>query len=140
MPREGVEPSHLAVRDFESRASASSATSAMPILYHCRMADLEDLQRRLATIEERNARVEADKTWETSIIRTAFLAVITFAVTAFALFVVRNQHAVRDALIAAVGRVVSIVQVPEASAHKESSSSPIRQRCQVPRQILRSRA
>lgn len=38
----------------------------------------KDIEKRLSTIEERNKRVEADKAWETSILRRLLIALITF--------------------------------------------------------------
>lgn len=41
---------------------------------------LEDVERRLRLIEERNARVEADKAWEVSPVRRAAIATLTYLV------------------------------------------------------------
>ncbi len=40
----------------------------------------DDLESRLRSIEERNARVEADKAWETSWVRRATIAALTYLV------------------------------------------------------------
>lgn len=39
---------------------------------------LEEIEKRVFQIEERNKRVEKDKAWETSKTRTAFISFITF--------------------------------------------------------------
>ena len=44
------------------------------------MVDLETLDARLRAIEERNRRVEADKAWETSLVRRLLIALLTYAV------------------------------------------------------------
>ncbi|MBI5456956.1 hypothetical protein HY969_04445 [Candidatus Kaiserbacteria bacterium] len=72
---------------------------------------LQKIEEELQTIKARNARVETDKAWETSAIRTTILAVITFCVTAIALFIVKNENAMRDALIATVGFVFSTLSL-----------------------------
>jgi hypothetical protein len=44
------------------------------------MATLGDLEREIARIKERNARVEADKEWETSLARKVLLFLLTYIV------------------------------------------------------------
>jgi hypothetical protein len=43
------------------------------------MATLQAIEKRLAAIENRNARVEEDKAWETSIARRVLVAAFTYA-------------------------------------------------------------
>ncbi len=43
------------------------------------MAGLEDLERRVGLIEDRNRRVELDKAWETSLSRKVIVAALTYA-------------------------------------------------------------
>jgi len=42
------------------------------------MASLQQLEKKVATIEQRNARVEADKAWETSFARRGLLVLFTY--------------------------------------------------------------
>lgn len=72
---------------------------------------LQKLEEEVAAIKARNARVEADKAWETSAARMLVLAAITFAVTAVALYFVGNEHPVRDAFIAAIGFIFSTLSL-----------------------------
>ncbi len=44
------------------------------------MASLQDLEKRIATIEERNERVEKDKAWETSVARKLVVLGLTYLV------------------------------------------------------------
>jgi len=44
------------------------------------MASLEDLERRVTDIEERNRRVELDKSWETSLTRKIIVSALTYIV------------------------------------------------------------
>jgi hypothetical protein len=44
------------------------------------MASLDDLERRITRIEDRNRRVELDKSWETSFFRKIILSALTYAV------------------------------------------------------------
>lgn len=43
-----------------------------------KMASLQSLERRVSEIEKRNARVEEDKAWETSLARRALVAAFTY--------------------------------------------------------------
>jgi hypothetical protein len=44
------------------------------------MASLDDVERRVTRIEERNLRVELDKSWETSLSRKLIVSALTYAV------------------------------------------------------------
>jgi len=48
--------------------------------YVIAMASLEDLEKRITLIEDRNRRVESDKAWETSLTRKIIVAVLTYFV------------------------------------------------------------
>lgn len=72
---------------------------------------LQKIEQELEIIKARNARVETDKAWETSAIRTVLLTAITFFVTTLALTYVGNENATRDALIGAVGFVFSTLSL-----------------------------
>ena len=55
-------------------------------------SDLEKLQKEVEAIKARNARVEADKDWETSKTRTFFICLITFGlVYGFSLLTGQSQ-------------------------------------------------
>jgi hypothetical protein len=49
---------------------------------------IEQLARELDSVKQRNARVEADKAWETSAFRIATICGITYVVAAALLFVI----------------------------------------------------
>jgi len=44
------------------------------------MDDLQQLKNEIEKIKERNARVEADKAWETSLFRKILVAILTYVV------------------------------------------------------------
>lgn len=48
---------------------------------------MQDLESRIATIEKRNARVEIDKAWETSLTRKVCIMVLTYSTIAVFFFV-----------------------------------------------------
>ena len=50
---------------------------------------MDSIQKRLSAIEQRNERVELDKSWETSFARKVLIAVLTYLV--IVLFFFREQ-------------------------------------------------
>lgn len=66
-----------------------------------------DLQQRLKIIEDRNARVELDKKWETSWVRRISIAALTYAVVVSYLFVIGNSQPFIDAIVPPVGFLLS---------------------------------
>lgn len=70
------------------------------------------IEQELRTITERNRRVEADKAWETSFFRKLVLAVITYVVALFLLYVIGAEHIFLSALVPAVGFILSVQTLP----------------------------
>lgn len=97
---------------------------------------LETLQRELDLIKQRNARVEADKAWETSYFRIGIICLITYLVAASLLFVLGNNAFWLDALVPPVGFFLSTqsliilkrwwirTQYKPIETHKTESSTP----------------
>lgn len=65
------------------------------------------MEARIRAIEERNARVEADKAWETSTFRVVTLALITYIVAALVLFFIGVPDFYLAALVPVVGFILS---------------------------------
>ncbi|MCB0344315.1 MAG: hypothetical protein KDD66_04325 [Bdellovibrionales bacterium] len=80
------------------------------------MSDLEErvaeLERELAEVRLRNARVESDKAWETSLIRAATIAAITYLLASVVLWVIGAANAMLGALIPTLGYVLSVQSLP----------------------------
>lgn len=72
----------------------------------------DQLHQDLAAIKERNARVEADKAWETSRFRVYSIAIITYAVAVALLGAIGNDHAFRNALVPVAGYLLSTQSLP----------------------------
>lgn len=70
------------------------------------------LEVRVAAIEERNARVEADKAWETSLFRKVTLGVLTYVVIALYLWYIKSDDPFTSALVPAVGFFLSTLTLP----------------------------
>jgi hypothetical protein len=63
--------------------------------------------KRLTAIEQRNARVEADKAWETSITRRVVIALLTYAVIVAFLLSINASNAWLHALVPVAGYLLS---------------------------------
>jgi hypothetical protein len=71
------------------------------------MATLAEIEREIARIKERNARVEADKEWETSLARKVLLFALTYIV-ALSFFLLANlPNPYANALIPAIAYLLS---------------------------------
>lgn len=76
------------------------------------MNPTEDLLRRLEAIEARNARVEADKAWERSFTRVSVIALTTYTAAVIFLFSVALPNPFLNALVPAIGYVLSMQSLP----------------------------
>ncbi len=74
--------------------------------------DVEDTQRELALLKERNARVEADKAWETSVVRTACVSLLIYGTVVLALVGIGNDNPFLNALIPVTGFIISLQSLP----------------------------
>jgi hypothetical protein len=70
------------------------------------------LEKRVARIEARNARVESDKAWETSWVRRGLLVVFTYLAVGFYLQAIRVPDAWLNAIIPAVAFLLSTLTLP----------------------------
>ncbi len=70
------------------------------------------LEKRVAAIEARNARVENDKAWETSWTRRALLVAFTYLAVGFYLQAIRVPEPWLNAIIPAVAFLLSTLTLP----------------------------
>ena len=70
------------------------------------------LEERIARIEARNAKVEADKAWETSLARRGTIAMITYLVAGFSLYLLGSNAPWFYALIPVLGYILSTLTLP----------------------------
>jgi hypothetical protein len=68
---------------------------------------MNDLEKRIRAIEERNRRVESDKAWETSWTRRLSIAVLTYGVVVAYLFFIDADKPIVSALVPAIGFMLS---------------------------------
>lgn len=67
--------------------------------------------REISKIKERNARVEADKAWETSWTRTIIIAVLTYIVIVLFFYSAGFQKYWANALVPTIGFLLSTLSV-----------------------------
>ena len=72
------------------------------------------LESELATIKLRNQQVEIDKSWETSLLRRALVALITYFAAGILLALIENQNYIRNALVPVLGYLLSTWSIPSA--------------------------
>ncbi len=70
------------------------------------------IEERIVAIEERNARVEREKAWETSATRMIVVSVLTYFVVALLFWILGNQHFLLSALVPTTGFILSVQTVP----------------------------
>ena len=76
------------------------------------MVTLSDLEKRVAEIEKRNAKVEADKAWETSWARRALLVLFTYLSVGLYLQVIEIPAPWLNAIVPSLGLLLSTLTLP----------------------------
>lgn len=71
------------------------------------MKSLRELEREVELIKTRNHRVEADKAWELSGTRTAFISAVTFSLLYAFFHLINSGPAFLNALISTVAYLLS---------------------------------
>lgn len=72
----------------------------------------ESLEERIAKIEERNKKVEADKSWETSWTRKVLLIVFTYLAIALYLQFIVGINPWINAVVPSIGFLLSTLTLP----------------------------
>lgn len=76
------------------------------------MPTLEELSREIEKIKERNRRVEADKIWETSLMRRTLLVLFTYISIGLYMDVINVQNPWLNAVIPSIGFLLSTLTLP----------------------------
>ena len=72
---------------------------------------MKDLEKRIEAIEKRNKRVEADKAWETSIIRKVLILVLTYIIAVLYLKIADTTNPYLGAVVPCVGFFLSTLTI-----------------------------
>lgn len=76
------------------------------------MAGLKQLEDRISRIENRNRKVELDKSWETSFTRKIIVAVLTYIVVLIFFLVAKLPNPYVNSLIPTLGFMLSTLSLP----------------------------
>ncbi|HID72826.1 TPA: hypothetical protein EYP38_02690, partial [Candidatus Micrarchaeota archaeon] len=76
------------------------------------MATLNQLEKEIAGIKERNRRVETDKVWETSYTRRALLTLFTYLAIGFYLSAIEVPQPWLNAIVPAIAFMLSTLTLP----------------------------
>lgn len=72
----------------------------------------EALEKRVQKIEERNKKVEEDKSWETSFMRRGLLVIFTYLAIALYLNLIKVSDPWLNAIVPAIGFTLSTLTLP----------------------------
>ena len=73
---------------------------------------IQKLEGEIGAIKDRNARVEAEKAWETSWFRVGSIMAVTYVIATVALYAIGNDNLLRNALIPTIGYFLSTQSLP----------------------------
>ena len=76
------------------------------------MNSIEDLEKRVTKIEERNKRVEADKVWETSYTRRGLLILFTYLAIGLYMKAINIPNPWLNAIVPSLGFWLSTLSLP----------------------------
>lgn len=73
---------------------------------------MEELEKRIEKIEDRNKRVELDKKWETCLTRKACIMILTYIVVIIYSYIVRNYDNIfLSSLVPVIGFTLSTLSL-----------------------------
>ncbi|MDP3948306.1 MAG: hypothetical protein Q8P87_01205 [bacterium] len=76
------------------------------------MATIEDLEKEIDLIKQRNRRVEREKSWEVSWTRRIVVAVVTYLVIASFFIFIGTDEPLRDSIVPSAAFVLSTLSGP----------------------------
>ena len=75
------------------------------------MGRIEELEKEIELIKERNKRVEKDKTWETSTTRKLSIAIITYILVSIFLIIIGLKNPFINAIVPTLGFLLSTLSL-----------------------------
>ena len=76
------------------------------------MDELIQIQKDIAEIKARNARVETEKAWETSLFRKVLIAILTYIVIVLFFFFAHLPKPFLGAIVPAIAFILSTLSIP----------------------------
>ena len=71
------------------------------------MANLQELEKEIQKLKERNRKVEMDKAWETSLARRGLLIIFTYVAIGLYLWAIKIENPWLNAIVPSVGFLLS---------------------------------
>jgi len=76
------------------------------------MNEIEQIKKDIQEIKERNARVEGDKAWETSLFRKVLITILTYIVIVIFFIFAGLPKPFLNAIVPTLGFILSTVSIP----------------------------
>ncbi|OGG08217.1 hypothetical protein A3D05_05790 [Candidatus Gottesmanbacteria bacterium RIFCSPHIGHO2_02_FULL_40_24] len=76
------------------------------------MKKIEDLEKEIKLIKDRNKRVESDKAWETSWTRKTLLALFTYLAISIYMYSISLPNPWLNAIVPSIGFLLSTLTLP----------------------------
>ncbi len=90
----------------------SSGLAQSSMSHFLTLDDVKNLQEEIEKIKERNARVEANKAWETSKSRKLLIAILTYFVIVLFFYFANLPRPFINAIVPTLGFVLSTLSIP----------------------------
>ncbi|MBI3588511.1 hypothetical protein HY995_05235 [Candidatus Micrarchaeota archaeon] len=74
--------------------------------------NLKKLESEILRLQERNARVESDKAWETSSFRKTTIALFTYVFAAITFFLINTPNPMLNAFVPTLAYLLSTISFP----------------------------
>ncbi len=71
-----------------------------------------EFEERIQKIEQRNVKVQQDKAWEISFTRKALIALITYLIASWFMYLIKVEDYWSNALIPTIGYLLSTLSIP----------------------------
>jgi polyferredoxin len=81
------------------------------------MQDIEQLEKDILKIKQRNRRVEQDKAWEVSKTRKILIATLTYSIIVLFFYVIHVGNPWLSAVVPTLGFLLSTLSIPLVKKH-----------------------
>jgi hypothetical protein len=77
------------------------------------MKNMEEIEKDILNIQERNSRVELDKAWERSWTRRISIMILTFIIASIWLYIINESYVLLKAIVPTLGYLLSMLSIPQ---------------------------
>lgn len=76
------------------------------------MSEIEEIKKEIEILKKRNAMVETDKAWETSVLRKFLIAIFTYLAITIYMWAIGIDLPMLNAIIPTIGFLLSTLTLP----------------------------